>query len=91
MTSNNKNQESKNSSKRGFASMDPELRKQIASLGGKAAHKKGTAHQFTPDEAKEAGRKGGELVSRDRTYMAEIGRRGGRSSRDGRGGTQAAN
>ncbi|MBI4405270.1 MAG: stress-induced protein [Deltaproteobacteria bacterium] len=46
-------------SKRGFASMDPEKQKEIARRGGKAAHAKGRAHEFTPDEAKEAGRKGG--------------------------------
>lgn len=44
---------------RGFASMDPNKQKQIASKGGRAAHAKGTAHEFTPEEAKRAGRKGG--------------------------------
>ncbi len=44
---------------RGFASMDPQKQRQIASKGGKAAHAKGTAHEFTPEEAKRAGRKGG--------------------------------
>ena len=47
-------------SKRGFAAMDPEQQRKIAREGGKAAHKKGTAHEFTSEEAKEAGRKGGE-------------------------------
>ncbi len=46
-------------SKRGFASMDVEKQREIASQGGKAAHKKGTAHEFTSEEAREAGRKGG--------------------------------
>lgn len=45
--------------------MDREKRKKIASMGGKASHEKGTAHEFTPEEAKEAGRKGG-LKSRPR-------------------------
>lgn len=45
--------------KRGFASMDRELHRKIASLGGKAAHKKGTAHEWTQEEAQAAGRKGG--------------------------------
>jgi general stress protein YciG len=45
--------------KRGFAGMDPELVKKISSLGGKASHAKGTAHEFTPEEARTAGRKGG--------------------------------
>lgn len=46
-------------SRRGFASMDPERQRQIASRGGKAAHASGNAHQFNADEAREAGRKGG--------------------------------
>lgn len=44
---------------RGFASMDKAKGRAIASLGGKAAHRKGTAHQWTPEEAMAAGRKGG--------------------------------
>ena len=64
-------------SSRGFASMDREKQKEIARKGGRAAHAKGTAHEFTPDEARAAGRKGGEVVSRNRQHMAEIGRRGG--------------
>jgi len=47
------------SSKRGFASMDPEKQREIASKGGKAAHAKGTAHEWTSHEARQAGRKGG--------------------------------
>jgi uncharacterized protein len=70
-------------SKRGFASMDVEKKRNIASKGGRAAHEKGTAHEFTPDEARAAGRKGGEAVSRNRDHMANIGRRGGEAvSRD---------
>lgn len=63
--------------RRGFASMDEEKQKEIASKGGKAAHEKGTAHEFDSAEAREAGRKGGEAVSRDRQHMREIGRKGG--------------
>jgi general stress protein YciG len=44
---------------RGFASMNPEKQKEIASKGGKAAHAKGTAHKWTSEEAQAAGRKGG--------------------------------
>jgi len=44
---------------RGFASMDPDKQRRIASKGGKAAHAKGRAHEWTADEAREAGRKGG--------------------------------
>ena len=51
----------------------------IASKGGKAAHAKGRAHEFTADEARAAGRKGGEAVSRDRVHMAAIGRAGGQA------------
>ncbi|HZP45491.1 MAG TPA: KGG domain-containing protein [Candidatus Binataceae bacterium] len=47
-------------SQRGFASMDPAKQRSIASKGGHAAHQKGTAHEFTPEEARAAGRIGGE-------------------------------
>jgi len=66
-------------SDRGFASMDPEKQRQIASKGGKAAHEKGTAHEWDSEEAREAGRKGGETVSQDREHMSEIGRKGGQA------------
>jgi uncharacterized protein len=68
-----------NTSRRGFASMDAAKQREIASKGGKAAHAKGTAHEFTSDEARVAGRKGGEAVSRDRAHMSAIGREGGHS------------
>src|SRR5882672_6277771 len=68
-----------NTSKRGFASMDAAKQREIASKGGRAAHQKGTAHQFTAEEARQAGRKGGGTVSQDRAHMAEIGRIGGQS------------
>lgn len=64
-------------SNRGFASMDPARQREIASKGGRAAHAKGTAHEWSADEARVAGRKGGEAVSRDRAHMAAIGREGG--------------
>ena len=63
--------------RRGFASMSPEKQREIASKGGRAAHQKGTAHEWTSDEARNAGRKGGQAVSRNREHMAMIGRRGG--------------
>lgn len=62
---------------RGFAAMDAEKQRLIASKGGKIAHERGHAHEFTPEEAREAGRKGGVAVSKDRKHMAEIGRLGG--------------
>jgi len=64
-------------SERGFASMDPAKQREIASKGGRAAHLAGTAHEFSSEEAREAGRKGGQAVSRNRAHMAAIGRKGG--------------
>jgi uncharacterized protein len=60
--------------------MDRERQREIARKGGKAAHEKGTAHEFTADEARAAGRKGGERVSVDRAHMSRIGRLGGKRS-----------
>ncbi|HTM64891.1 MAG TPA: KGG domain-containing protein [Flavipsychrobacter sp.] len=71
-------------SKRGFASMDPAKQKEIASKGGRAAHQQGVAHQWSSDEAREAGKKGGEAVSRNKDHMSEIGRRGGEASHSSR-------
>jgi uncharacterized protein len=76
-------------SNRGFASMDPQLQRVIASQGGKAAHEKGTAHEFNSDEARVAGRKGGETVSRDRDHMSQIGRKGGQASGGNRNRSQS--
>ena len=73
-----------NTSKRGFASMDPELQRKIAREGGKAAHQKGVAHEFNSQEAREAGRKGGEAVSGNRQHMSAIGKKGGEASRANR-------
>ena len=53
------------SSNRGFASMDPQRQREIASQGGRAAHEKGTAHEFSSEEAREAGRKGGQARSQN--------------------------
>ena len=47
--------------RRGFASMSPEKQREIASKGGRAAHQRGTAHEWTSDEARNAGRKGGQI------------------------------
>jgi general stress protein YciG len=49
---------------RGFASMSPEKKREIASKGGKAAHQMGTAHKWTSEEAQAAGRKGGSISRR---------------------------
>jgi general stress protein YciG len=65
---------------RGFAAMTTEKQKELARRGGQAAHARGTAHEFSKDEAKAAGRRGGQVVSRDRDYMSKIGRAGARKS-----------
>jgi len=49
------NKQSGDTSSRGFASMDPARQREIAAQGGRAAHQKGTAHEFTPEEARRAG------------------------------------
>jgi len=70
--------------KRGFASMSPEKRAEIARMGGKAAHEKGTAHKFSPEEAKAAGHKGGSTPANGRHRFTvdearEAGRKGGKA------------
>lgn len=61
--------------KKGFASMTPERLKEVCSKGGKSSQAKGNGHKWTPEEARKAGKKGGKKVSRDREYMAELGRK----------------
>ncbi len=56
-------------SRRGFASMDPEKRRQIASRGGHAAHIKGTAHEFNSEEARLAGREGGKARAKNKSMV----------------------
>jgi DNA-binding response OmpR family regulator/general stress protein YciG len=60
----------------GFARLDAATVREVASKGGRAAHAQGRAHEFTPETAAIAGKKGGENVSRDRAHMAAIGREG---------------
>jgi general stress protein YciG len=67
---------------RGFASMDRSKQREIASKGGKAAHQKGTAHEWTSEEAREAGRKGG--MASHRRKQEQQG--GGSSSSSNEGG-----
>lgn len=55
MENNNNNTNPQKNKGRGFAGMDPERQREIASEGGKAAHEKGTAHEFNSDEARRAG------------------------------------
>ena len=75
---------SSNSGEQGFASMDADKQREIASQGGKAAHEKGTAHEFTSEEAREAGHKGGQVAHEKGTAheftseeAREAGRKGG--------------
>ena len=56
---------------RGFASMDRAKQREIASKGGKAAHQKGTAHEWTSEEARSAGRKGGQISRGGRGRLAD--------------------
>lgn len=81
-------------SKRGFASMDATKQREIASKGGKAAHEKGTAHEFTSEEARIAGSKGGKIAHEKGTaheFTPEearaAGKKGGEArSRESKGG-----
>ena len=63
--------------RRGFAAMPAEQRREIARKGGRAAHAVGGAHEWNAESARVAGRKGGARVALDREHMARIGRRGG--------------
>jgi uncharacterized protein len=57
--------------RRGFASMSPEKQREIASKGGRAAHAKGTAHEWSSEEARAAGRKGGMMSRGGRGKLPE--------------------
>ena len=71
---------------RGFASMDRAKQREIASKGGKAAHQKGTAHEWTSEEARDAGRKGG--IASHRRRREQMG--GGNTESSGGGGEVGA-
>jgi hypothetical protein len=58
--------------RRGFASMTQEKQREIASKGGRAAHAKGTAHEWTSEEARSAGRKGGQISRGGRGRLAPM-------------------
>lgn len=75
-------------SSRGFGSMDPQRQREIAAEGGRAAHQKGTAHEFNSQEARAAGSKGGTAAHQKGTAheftseeAREAGRAGGQASR----------
>lgn len=63
--------------KQGFATMTPERHRELCASGGKEAHARGKAHEFTSEEARVAGAKGGHAVSQNREHMRVIGRKGG--------------
>lgn len=70
---------------RGFQTLTPERQREIARLGGQAAHHKGVAHTWTREEAIAAGRKGAAaLLTKDPEQMSRMGRVGGRASAEAR-------
>lgn len=74
--------------RRGFASMDLQKQREIASKGGRAAHEKGTAHEFDSSEAKAAGRKGGRVAHERGTaheFTSQEARAAGRKGGQARG------
>ena len=71
---------------RGFASMDRSKQRDIASKGGKAAHQKGTAHEWTSEEAREAGRKGGMASHRRKQEQQQQTEEPAETSGEGEGG-----
>jgi general stress protein YciG len=74
---------------RGFASMDRAKQRDIASKGGKAAHQKGTAHEWTSEEARDAGRKGG-LASHKRRREQMLAGSGGEMSESSSAGSSGS-
>lgn len=93
MANRDQGNQGSNTSNRGFASMDPERQREIAAQGGRAAHEKGTAHEFTSEEAREAGSKGGQVAHERGTAheftseeAREAGAKGGQNSRRGQQG-----
>src|SRR5262245_47469204 len=85
-----KNRSPEGRSRRGFAAMDPEARREISRRGGEASHESGRGHEFNSEEAREAGRRGGEArwgsrSNREEIPEEEFGRTAVRSDRDARG------
>lgn len=66
-TSNGEGEKQSNIHRRGFASMTPDKQRRIASKGGRAAHQQGVAHQWSADEARAAGKKGGQVSGQKRS------------------------
>ena len=64
----------KTNKKKGFAAMDPELRRELARKGGRAVHARGTAHEFTSEEAREAGKRGARALMEKKRAEKEGGK-----------------
>lgn len=89
------NQQSGDTSNRGFASMDPQRQREIASEGGRAAHASGNAHEFTSEEARRAGSMshgggGGQQSGGQGGNQQSGGGRGGNQGNQGNRGNQAS-
>jgi uncharacterized protein len=65
------NQQERSKLRRGFATMSPERQRQIASLGGRAAHQQGVAHEWSREEARVAGKKGGQVSRKGKDNRGE--------------------
>ena len=78
-------------SNRGFASMDPQRQREIANEGGKAAHEKGTAHEFTSEEARRAGSMshGNRQSEQANTRSGSAGKQGGNQQDQAKGGNRS--
>lgn len=87
MANNQGNQGNGSTSNRGFASMDQDKQREIASQGGRAAHASGNAHEFNSAEASEAGRKGGAASHGNKAQASNTGSSGGSSGSSTRGGS----
>ena len=84
------NKQSGGSGGRGFASMDPERQREIASEGGKAAHEKGTAHEFTSEEARKAGSMSHGNRQSEQSSSATKGSTQGGNKQSGQGGSRSS-
>lgn len=65
------NQQERAKARRGFAAMTPERQREIGSQGGRAAHQQGVAHEWSREEARAAGKKGGQVSGRKRSSLSD--------------------
>ncbi|GAB3452573.1 hypothetical protein GCM10027321_01490 [Massilia terrae] len=86
------NKQSGSNSNRGFASMDPQKQREIASEGGRAAHASGNAHEFNSQEAREAGKQSHKNDNQQSgsSSGSQSGSRSGSSSQSGNQGSQGS-